>query len=1318
TAIFYNPSDSRDYVQITIANIFPGGDTPFITTGDLNYQQTSYVSSGGSDSSNGASEGTAWRTLNKAMTTVIDGEDVFVGSGVNTGNHAVLVSSSGLLGSPIIVYGNGVDSVINSTNYVGGMWGDVVLTNYYSNYMEYRNFTLDINYSGGCRGIVVRANSIIDNITSIVPVCAGTTSSNIEFTGVSDNSRISNNLIVNPNDGFSITTVEGSNIMIYNNVITGGGIWTSSFNAGGYFYNNTVLGGTIYLDSVNFNYFSGSIGNYWYSYDGIDENGDKVGDTPYLYQDDYPKMDRESGYVSYPNGTVVPNATVEQVGATYRNVTTDVNGRYNLSTIGRPVVSLKASKGTSNLTSSFNYDNQSANFTINGSYPVPEITSWGNTNTGDANVSMNYSASMTVNFNVTTDQNLDNFKWYINDVYYSGDYLGHNYSDLNYYFVVPGNYEVKVTGNNTNGSIEDFVWNLNFVGSIYDPSGYIFDNSGNSVNNALITLSNLTWSDPCYGTHCKSDAFGYWNTDIYVNGTYDYVIYRKGYTTLTGSQIYTIGGTDYNYTLTPSEGVIHGFVSEYSNQQNTVVIPGNLKGLKSDMANIQGQDYRIAVGATLNLPSSWNPDGINYVLKLNDIDNNGQQAMLDILYDGNVVYSGYDNPVVLRGTIRYLSSSNNDINNYLNVYVKTIFRDTQGEIEFVEVSVFYETRDICTTSCIYGNLIQYIATLFINYDRDFGYIPAFYDFSNWVYQGTRSENYVVWNGADGQNFVSEELFDVSVKDVDTVFLKYIIPEDTENQYGGKIGYGYTDNVDVSGTDWTVSPQFKDITINAAGIYKQNDFMFSDIDQNGDGKIKVWLYFYGNAKRLAFDHELVAYCNNCNSKPVVGASVMYDQTHIVLTGEDGFYSMAVPFGSDKIYYSKTGYENKNITHTFNSTAYDFEQDIMINRTNVTINQSEYALNVLPDPSNVGEKIRAYYTTLCDSPTYSAYHIAVYADVDYENELDRFNLQDGVMPCALDSIPLPMYPMGSYTATIEGNDFLGATLGLWWEKILAANFTVRDTKPSVNWQSSKYYMNDTMKLNVWVMTGSENVSVFYPNNGTLLPDYPKVQSQTITPVVYSFDTHSGYPPGIYSASITGGDGKLKTTVLSAESNDNFTLSVPSSVEWGKSFVVGYTSPKSSQLYILDPSGMAVYGSVTVKDSGKKQYNTSSLSAKSQVLTVVLESGLIKRTANISVSYQDVPGGYSSGETEGDFMYNYKTFIFSNYGNSPGTLFFIGIIHVIIFTIILAALTKMPIMGMFGALLGLGFSVSIDFISEFWGVMILILAGLVFMGLMKKG
>ena len=84
----------------------------------------------------------------------------------------------------------------------------------------------------------------------------------------------------------------------------------------------------------------------------------------------------------------------------------------------------------------------------------------------------------------------------------------------------------------------------------------------------------------------------------------------------------------------------------------------------------------------------------------------------------------------------------------------------------------------------------------------------------------------------------------------------------------------------------------------------------------------------------------------------------------------------------------------------------------------------------------------------------------------------------------------------------------------------------------------------------------------------------------------------------------------------------------------------------------------------------------------------------------------------------MYNYKTFIFSNYGNSPGTLFFFGIIHVIIFTIILAALTKMPIMGMFGALLGLGFSVSISFISQFWGVMILILAGLVFMGLMKKG
>ena len=827
-----------------------------------------------------------------------------------------------------------------------------------------------------------------------------------------------------------------------------------------------------------------------------------------------------------------------------------------------------------------------------------------------------------VKVTLSFDTSTDDIKVYFNDE------LIHNYEVEREVSILFTNVWLTMYSSSPIGLDEFVLTDSYYVPPVvgYDPSGYIFGNLGNAINNAFITLSNSTWSDPCYGTHCRSNAFGFWNTDIFANGTYDYVINRKGYTTLTGSQVYTIGGTYYNYTLVPSEGLIRGFVSEYSNQQNTVIIPGSFKVFKSDMANIQGVDYKIQVGSTLSLPGSWNPDGLDYVLKLRDIDSGGQQAMLDIIYGGNTVYSGYDNPVALKGTIHYLSSSSNDINNYLNVYVKTIFRNTQGEIEFVVVSVSYETKDICTTSCIYGNLIQYVATLFINYDRAYGYIPAFIDFSNWIYQGTGSENYVIWNGADGQDFATGDVYDLSGKSVDTVFFKLIVPDRTENQYGGKIGYGYTDNVDVSGTDWAVSPQFKDIIINAPGIYKQNDFMFSDIDQNGDGKIKVWLYFYGTGKKTAFDHELVAYCNNCNSKPVAGASVMYDQTHTVLTGEDGSYSMSVPFGSDKIYYSKTGYESKNITHTFNSTSYDFEQDITINKTNATINQSEYALTVLPDPSNVGEKIRAYYTTICDSPTYSAYHIAVYADVDYENELDRFNLQDGVRPCALDDILLPLYPIGSYTATLEGNDFLGATFGIGWEKILATNFTVRDTKPTVNWQSSKYYMNDTMKLNVWVLTGSENVSVFYPNNGTLLPTYPKTQSQTVSPVVYSFDTHSGYPPGIYSASITGGDGSMRTTILSPESNDNFTLSVPSSVDWGKSFVVSYISPKSSQLYILDSTGMAVYGSVIVKDSSKKQYNTSTLSAKSQVLTVVLESGCVKRTANISVSYQDVPGGYS--------------------------------------------------------------------------------------------
>ncbi|MCZ7402570.1 MAG: hypothetical protein O8C61_10150 [Candidatus Methanoperedens sp.] len=97
----------------------------------------------------------------------------------------------------------------------------------------------------------------------------------------------------------------------------------------------------------------------------------------------------------------------------------------------------------------------------------------------------------------------------------------------------------------------------------------------------------------------------------------------------------------------------------------------------------------------------------------------------------------------------------------------------------------------------------------------------------------------------------------------------------------------------------------------------------------------------------------------------------------------------------------------------------------------------------------------------------------------------------------------------------------------------------------------------------------------------------------------------------------------------------------------------------------------------------------------------------------------GGFASDEVSGDFVGNYKQWVYSNFGTSSGSLFLVGIFHVIIFGVLCLVLSKgMPMMFGVGGLLGLGFSVSINFIPLVWGVIILVLAGMTFMGIMKKG
>lgn len=93
-------------------------------------------------------------------------------------------------------------------------------------------------------------------------------------------------------------------------------------------------------------------------------------------------------------------------------------------------------------------------------------------------------------------------------------------------------------------------------------------------------------------------------------------------------------------------------------------------------------------------------------------------------------------------------------------------------------------------------------------------------------------------------------------------------------------------------------------------------------------------------------------------------------------------------------------------------------------------------------------------------------------------------------------------------------------------------------------------------------------------------------------------------------------------------------------------------------------------------------------------------------------------AAGEIPGDFIYDIKAFIYSNVGKSKGTLAFLAFIIIGSFAAIFYWLTKHPVGAGIGVLGGIFFTISIGFLDKVAGVVIIVLAGLTFAGMMKKG
>lgn len=747
---------------------------------------------------------------------------------------------------------------------------------------------------------------------------------------------------------------------------------------------------------------------------------------------------------------------------------------------------------------------------------------------------------------------------------------------------------------------------------IYDPSGYVNDTNGNPLHNAKVTLSNATWTDPCL-SGCYTNTAGYWNTNIYTNGTYNYNVTLNGFTTLTGSQLFNMSGTNYNFTMTPKSARLYGTVYEWTNESGSKSIVGDLKSLKQIFKGLN--KYKIYVGSTLTLKA---PDTKTYVLKNKDVDISGDSANIGILESGSFII---DNQIIEENKdYRYKVSETTTTDLYLVLKIGTIFSGT-GDTSFIEVTPSYDVRQKSIVST--WDLLYYWNTYFNSGIA--GVSLFFIDVINWIsFAPDKPDTKVTFNASTGNDAEAEMIMDFSS---DTSLTTYSLTIRTANTgITGKVGYGFTDD------DTETPPNYKDVLIQTGNNeYGTADYRkFSDTDTDGDKKIKVWLYFYsGYGSSWDFNYFVTAFCSGCNKKPLADATVYQSFNNNTKSNAIGFYNLFVPFGTYNISYSKDGYESKSISFTFDAGNNTNNTDVIINKSTTSVIEQAHYVKVLPNPSDQGTAINAYYKTL---GTYSYYKISICPFNDDANCLDTYDSDYGVAPNKESSVALKMYPIGTYTVYLSGK----AVLDWSWTIVAMNNFTIVSTIPTATWEASLYYLGDTMKINVYVPADSQNLTVYYPN-GTLL--FTGMFSAATTIQNKTFATNLNSTAGKYITEITGNTNKSITELLPI-SAANYSLSAPSSVTWGKSFTVQYVSPKTSELVILKSDGSPAYSSKTVSGSKSVTFNTSSLENKADTLTIKLIQNNIEK-AKITISIGEKTSSDPSQATT-NFWVNLLSFL----------------------------------------------------------------------------
>jgi len=230
--------------------------------------------------------------------------------------------------------------------------------------------------------------------------------------------------------------------------------------------------------------------------------------------------------------------------------------------------------------------NQNVTLTAN----VPNITSWGNNITNNANLTLTINTSESINFNATVNQTITTWLWAIN-----GTDQSVNYDNFIISWATVGSRNVSVNATNVNGTSNTVYWNVT-VQDITPPSSItgLTNVTGNFWHN-------WTWTNPT-----DSD---FSHTMIYINGSF---------VTNTSNKYYNLTANAHNQSTISTRTVdIVGNVNQ-TWVNHTSIIPNNVPANTTLLTPTNGSTITsIPTNLTWNIGVDNDSDVLTYDLRVN-----------------------------------------------------------------------------------------------------------------------------------------------------------------------------------------------------------------------------------------------------------------------------------------------------------------------------------------------------------------------------------------------------------------------------------------------------------------------------------------------------------------------------------------------------------------------------------------------------------------------------------------------------------------------------------------------------------------------------